>query len=119
MNDIIFTGYIPERKKWEFLKNADVFLFPTLYEGFGLPILEAQSVEVPVVAGDNSSIPEVVGDSALLVDAGDPCEIAKAAYKLISNRNLREKIIQKGKKNVARFSWEECAGEIAEILKKQ
>lgn len=58
--DIIETGYISEEDKWELLKNADVFLFPTFYEGFGIPVLEAQSVGVPVVAGNNSSIPEIV-----------------------------------------------------------
>jgi len=115
-NDIILTGFVSERKKWELLKNADVFLFPTFYEGFGLPILEAQSIGTPVVAGDNSSIPEIAG-SALLVNPYNPKEIAEAAYKLIKDKDLRNDIIEKGYENAKRFSWEKCAREIAEILK--
>ena len=113
--DIVLTGFVSEEKKWELLKNADVFLFPTFYEGFGLPILEAQSTGTPVVAGDNSSIPEIAG-SALLVNPHNPKEIAEAAYKLISDKDLRNDIIEKGYENAKRFSWEKCAGSIAELL---
>jgi len=115
--DIILTGFVSENKKWELLKNAEVFLFPSFYEGFGLPILEAQSAGMPVVAGDNSSIPEVAG-SALLVNSHNPKEIAEAAWKLISDKDLRNDIIEKGYKNIRRFSWEKCTREIAEILKR-
>jgi glycosyltransferase involved in cell wall biosynthesis len=149
---IIELGYIDEATKWQLMSNADIFLFPTFYEGFGLPILEAQSVGVPVVASDNSSIPEVVrlpllplGEgarradegnsdnlphpsplpegvednySALLVNPENPSEIAEAAYKLISNKELRNDIINKGYENVKRFSWEKCAEEIAGLLKE-
>jgi len=129
-SDIVLPGYITDEEKWELLKNADVFLFPTFYEGFGIPILEAQSVGVPVVAGDNSSIKEIVEDgprlgfgrgpssSAILVDPSNAEQIANAAYKLISDKTLRDDIIKKGYENVARFSWEKCASEIAEILTK-
>ncbi|MCD6149332.1 glycosyltransferase family 4 protein [bacterium] len=113
--EIIKTGYVSEENKRELLKNADVFLFPTFYEGFGLPILEAQSMGTPVVAGDNSSIPEVAG-FALLVNPHNPKEIAEAAYKLISDKNLRDDIIKKGYKNMKRFSWEKCANSIAKLL---
>ncbi|MFA4817635.1 MAG: glycosyltransferase family 1 protein [Parcubacteria group bacterium] len=132
--DIVLPGYVSDEEKWELLKNADVFLFPTFYEGFGIPILEAQSVGVPVVAGDNSSILEVVSPraellefqelgsrmprySAILVDPHNAEQIADATYKLISDKVLRDDIIKKGYENVKRFSWEKCAGEIAEILK--
>jgi glycosyltransferase involved in cell wall biosynthesis len=153
---IIETGFVSEEEKWELLKNADVFLFPTFYEGFGLPILEAQSAGVPVIASNNSSIPEVVnikkpplplgedarragegnleykenlphpipllkgeGDScsALLVNLQKPSEIAEAAYKLISDKTLRNDIINRGYENVKRFSWKKCAEEIAKIIK--
>ena len=127
--DIILPGYVSEEEKWQLFKNADVFLFPTFYEGFGIPILEAQSTGVPVVAGDNSSIPEIVDDrrdealprlyrSALLVNPMNAEQIADAAYKLISDKALRDDIIEKGHENVKRFSWEKCASEIAEILTK-
>jgi len=135
-NDIIKTGYISENKKWELLKKADVFLFPTFYEGFGLPILEAQSVGTPVVASNNSSIPEIVSDnsqlnlndqvynnrkkiqnSAVLVNPHKPQEIAETVWKLISDKELKNDIIKKGYKNIKRFSWNKCAFSIAELLK--
>ncbi|EKD58580.1 MAG: group 1 glycosyl transferase [uncultured bacterium] len=111
-DDIIELGYIGEEEKWELLKNADAFLFPTLYEGFGIPILEAQSVGCPVIASGNSSIPEVAGKSALLVDPDSAEEIAENIHELLSNNDFKNAIIQKGLENVKRFSWEKCAREI-------
>ncbi len=123
-DEIVETGFISEEKKWKILKNADVFLFPTFYEGFGLPVLEAQSAGVPVVASDNSSIPEITkyenskdnSKSAILVNPSDFSEIAEAAYKLISDKAIRDDIIEKGYKNVKRFNWEKCSREIASCL---
>jgi glycosyltransferase involved in cell wall biosynthesis len=124
--DIILTGFISEEEKWKLLKNADVFLFPAFYEGFGLPILEAQSMGTPVVAGDNSSMREItnfllfpkgkIQSSALLVNPHNSQEIAEAAYKLISDKDLRNDIIERGYENIKRFSWEKCAGSIAKLL---
>ncbi len=127
--DIILLGFIGEEEKWQLLKNADVFLFPSFYEGFGLPILEAQSAGVPVIAGNNSSMPEIIGMAethsvetrliASLRQLADPNnfqEIAEKTYKIISDKNLKEEIIKKGFENVKRFSWEKCADEIAGIL---
>jgi glycosyltransferase involved in cell wall biosynthesis len=114
--DIILPGYITDEEKWEYLKNADVFLFPTFYEGFGIPILEAQSAGVPVICSNNSSIPEVVGNSAILVNPHNAEQIADAAYKLISDKILRDDIIKKGYENVKRFSWEKCAKQIVKLF---
>lgn len=125
-DDIILTGFVSEKYKWELLENADVFLFLSFYEGFGLPILEAQSAGTPVVAGDNSSMPEVtssfpfpkgeVKNSALLINSHKPQEIAAAIYKLVGDKNLRNDIIEKGYENIKRFSWEKCANSIARML---
>ena len=109
--DIVLTGYVSDEEKWELMKNADVFLFPTFYEGFGLPILEAQSAGVPVVTSNISSMPEVAGESAVFVDPKNTEEIAEATYKLISNESYKNDIIEKGHENVKRFSWEKCARE--------
>jgi len=73
------------------------------YEGFGLPILEAQIVGVPVVTSNVSSIPEVVGNSALLIDPKKPSEIAEAIYKILSNEEIKKDIINRGLENIKRF----------------
>ena len=131
-NDIKLKGFVNDSEKYNLLKNADVFLFPSFYEGFGLPILEAQSLGTPVVTSNVSSIPEVtacchfsldVGSSdykcsALLVDPKSSEEIAKATYKLISDEKFRNNMINMGFENVKRFSWEKCAKEIGELIKK-
>lgn len=114
--DIIFSGYVDEDRKNELLKNAEVFLFPTFYEGFGLPILEAQSTGVSVVASNNSSILEVAGEGAILVDPRKPEQIAEAVQKIINDKNYKDNLLVKGLENVKRFSWEKCAEEISEIL---
>jgi glycosyltransferase involved in cell wall biosynthesis len=116
-NDIIMTGYVSDDNKHYLLANADVFLFPTFYEGFGLPILEAQSVGTPVVTSNISSMPEVAGDSAVLVDPKDANAIAEAVHKLISDESWKNDIIEKGLENVKRFSWEKCAREVSSLLR--
>ena len=115
--DISLPGFVSTEQKWQMLQGADIFVFPSLYEGFGLPILEAQSVGVPVVTSNVSSMPEVAGDSAILADPNNPEEMAQAIYNLISDHNLRNEIVAKGYTNVKRFSWEKCAEEIAKLLK--
>jgi glycosyltransferase involved in cell wall biosynthesis len=117
-DDIILPGYISDEEKFELLKNADLFIFATFYEGFGLPILEAQSMGTPVVTSNLSSMPEIAGESAVLVDPKDPNAIAEAVQKLISDESYKNDIIEKGRENVKRFSWEKCAREIADIIKK-
>lgn len=115
-NEIQELGFVSDEEKFELMKKAAVFVFPTLYEGFGIPVLEAQSVGLPVVASGNSSIPEVAGDSALLVDPLSPDDIAEGIYSLLSNKALNDDIIKKGLENVKRFSWDKCAKEISKII---
>ncbi len=116
--DIIELGFVSEEEKWALLKKAEVFVFPTLYEGFGIPILEAQSVGCPVVASRNSSIPEVVGSSALLVDPQSPEEIAESIFELSSNKRLKDDIINRGLENKEKFHWDKCSKEISELFLK-
>jgi glycosyltransferase involved in cell wall biosynthesis len=115
--DIVELGFISNEKKWELLKKADVFVFPTQYEGFGIPILEAQSVGCVVVASNNSSIPEVAGDGAILIDPTDSNELAGKIFEIISNEEKKKDLGEKGFENVKRFDWDICASEIAIILK--
>jgi len=109
-------GYVSERDKWRLLAGASVFLFPSFYEGFGLPILEAQTAGVPVVASNTSCIPEVVAGSALMVDPENNEQIAAAVYKIIDDKVMRDKLIRLGFENVKRFSWEKCARETLKVL---
>ena len=112
------VGYVSEEEKWNLLKNADVFMFPTLYEGFGLPVLEAQAAGVPVVTSDSSSLPEVGGKGALYADPLSPEDIAEKTRKLLSEKSLRDVIMAAGRENIRRFSWEKCSGDIAELFGK-
>ncbi len=122
--EVIFKGYVQEETKRGLFENADLFLFPSFYEGFGLPILEAQAAGVPVVTSDISSLPEVTNGShlekgsALLVNPRHFEEIAEAARKILFEENLRKALIEKGLENVKRFSWKKCAKEISEVLLK-
>lgn len=113
---IIEKGYVTEEEKWSLLQNADVSLFPTLYEGFGIPVLEAQSVGVPVVTSNISSLPEVAGDGAVFVDPVSAENMAEGVQKLLSDESLRNAIISKGRENIKRFSWEGCAKSLSVLL---
>lgn len=115
-SQIILKGFVSDEEKFGQMKNADVFLFPTFYEGFGIPILEAQSAGAPIVASIEASIPEVAGDGAILVDPKNSQDIAQAIYRIVSNENVKKDLSQKGLENVKRFSWDKCAREIAKIL---
>jgi glycosyltransferase involved in cell wall biosynthesis len=114
--DIVLPGYVSDEEKRELMKNADVFLFPTFYEGFGLPILEAQSVGTPVMTSNISSMPEVAGDGAVLVDPKDTNAIAEAAHKLVSDESHKNDIMEKGYANVKNFSWDKCSKKIENLI---
>ncbi len=116
--DIFLKGYILEKEKTDLLKNADIFVFPSFYEGFGIPVLEAMVSGTPVVCSNVSSLPEIVGDAALLVDPLDADKTAEAVYKLLKDENLRNKMIRRGFENIKRFSWEKCARETLKVLEE-
>jgi len=109
-------GYVTEKEKWEALRNADVFVFPSLYEGFGIPLLEAQSVGVPLITSCTSSLPEVGGEGAIYVDSQNTDVLAESIYTLVSDKKLRDAIIEKGTENVRRFSWQKCADAIYSLF---
>lgn len=111
---IKLIGYVPEEDKPYFLKLARVFAWPSLYEGFGLPVLEAMSVGTPVVTSNVSSLPEVAGEAAVLVNPYQVREIADGIGKLNNDENIRSYYIGKGLERSQKFSWEKCA----EIVKQ-
>ena len=107
---VILTGFIPERADLVSLYSAaDLFAFPSFYEGFGLPVLEAMTCGCPVVTADNSSLPEVAGEAAVLVDAGDVPGIAEAMRRVLDDDALRQAMVARGFEQARRFSWEACA----------
>lgn len=116
--EIILLGYVPEGELPYLYAGAQALLYPSYYEGFGLPPLEAMAVGTPVVASFTSSLPEVVGPAALLVDPAEPEEIAEAMATLLTDRELRHSLIQRGKKWVARFSWDETARRTLEVYRE-
>ncbi|MCD6450968.1 MAG: glycosyltransferase family 4 protein [Acidobacteria bacterium] len=104
-----FFGYTERGELKGLYQLAEILVFPSLYEGFGLPPLEAMAVGTPVVASNVSSIPEVVGDAALLVDPRDEEMIAKGILRLLNERGLKQDLIEKGKKRAKIFSWRKTA----------
>jgi glycosyltransferase involved in cell wall biosynthesis len=113
-----FPGYLPDDIVDEWMAGALFFVFPSLFEGFGLPVLEAQQKGIPVMTSYHSSLPEVAGDAAILVDPTDVDAIADAMLRLSQDEALRQKLIAAGYENVARFSWEKAAQETLAVLEK-
>lgn len=114
-----FIGFVPDEDMPALYSAASVFAFPTLYEGFGIPVLEAQSCGVPVLTSDRSSLPEVGGEGALYVDPYDEQSIAQGLWSLLSDRALTERLVRSGYENVKRFSWERSARRLCEIIEKE
>lgn len=108
-NSVRLLGYLPEKEKNIFLSRAFCLLYPSLYEGFGFPILDAQLRGVPVITSNISSMPEISGDGAVLVNPTDSTNIADAMSLLVQNKSLVPDLITKGYENVKRFSWTKCA----------
>ncbi|MGH2544164.1 MAG: glycosyltransferase family 4 protein, partial [Ardenticatenaceae bacterium] len=109
--DVLFPGYVAEDDLPALYQLATVFAFPSLYEGFGLPPLEAMSCGVPVVANNASSLPEILGDAALLVPPTDTTALAAALRRLLHDPELRRDLRQRGLKQATRFSWQKAARE--------
>lgn len=111
---IKFLGYIEEGDKRALLANALIFVFPTFYEGFGLPILEAQAARAPVITSNSTSNPEIAGEGAVLVDPKSTEEISSAIAKIANNPEFREKLIKLGLTNLQRFDWRATASRTIE-----
>jgi len=108
-NRVRRLGDVARRDMPALYASALAFVFPSLFEGFGLPVLEAQAVGVPVLCSTAASLPEVTGDSALLFDPLDISALSRALCDAASDRSLRQRLIDKGRENVRRFSWEDTA----------
>ncbi|MBZ5584915.1 MAG: glycosyltransferase family 4 protein [Acidobacteriia bacterium] len=113
-----FLGFVPFETLRCFYESAAAFVFPSRYEGFGLPPLEAMACGVPVVASNVSSLPEVVGDAALLVNPENVFDIARGIREALLDEKLRGELIRKGHEQAGRFNWEHTARQVLEIYKE-
>lgn len=102
-------GYVPDQEKAGLYSLAEIFVYPSFYEGFGLPVLEAMSAGIPVVTSNVSSLPEVSGDAAWLVDPNNKIELSRALNLLANNQKLRQMLSEKGKKRATFFDWRKTA----------
>lgn len=117
-NDVIFTGHMPEEIIVELYNAADLFVFPSLYEGFGLPPLEAMACGTPVITSNASSLPEVVGDAGLMVDPHDIQGLKDAMNAILSNLDLRIEMVKKGLNRSKEFTWKKCALKTMNVYKE-
>jgi glycosyltransferase involved in cell wall biosynthesis len=117
-NDIIELGYIPEEEVPVWLSNAKVFAFPTSFEGFGFPVIQAMACGTPVIASNNTCIPEISGDAALLIDPQKPEEIAEVIAKILTDKKLANQLKKKGLNQSKHFTWESSAKQTLNILNK-
>ena len=118
LDRIHFTGYIEDNMLHQYVTHADALVHPSLYEGFGLPPLEAMACGCPVIVSDAGSLPEVCGDAALYCDPYSSKNVADKILQLIKNVALREKMRQRGFLRVKGFTWEKCARETLAIIEK-
>ena len=109
--DVIFTGYLSSEALRALLSNAVLFVFPSLYEGFGLPVLEAMAVGTPVACAQRGSLPEVGGEAALYFNPTDSTELADVLSQVIADDDLRQDLRERGRLNLSRFSWEKTAAD--------
>jgi glycosyltransferase involved in cell wall biosynthesis len=115
-DDVIIAGYVRQEELPLLMHGADVFVFPSLHEGFGIPPLEAMACGTPVITSNASSLPEVVGDAAVLVNPYDINEIAEAIDRVLSDGKLREELRRKGLERAKSFSWHKTAQEILQLF---
>lgn len=115
-NDVRFLGFVPIDVLRIFYDAAKAFVFPSLYEGFGLPPLEAMAHGTPVITSNTSSLPEVVGSGAVLVNPENVFEIRKALYRTLTDQGLREKLKLKGYEQVKRYSWESSVSRMLQVF---
>lgn len=116
--DILFLGYLPSAEIATITASAIAMCYISLFEGFGIPIVEAQQAGTPVITSNVTSMPEVAGDAALLVNPNDTSDIAHAITRIYNEKSLRELLIQKGFENCKRFSWRQSAQQLWAVCEK-
>lgn len=115
-DSVVLTGYVSDQDMAALYTHAAFLAMPSLYEGFGLPLVEAMSFGIPVLTSSRSSLPEVAGDAGVLVDPEDVASIASGLSKMIDDQKFRDSLAMRAKLNAARFSWESAAQEMMDIF---
>ena len=115
---VIFTGQIREQDKAPLYSAATVFAFPSLYEGFGMPVLEAMACGTPVLTSNRSALPEVAGDAGLLIDPYDISQIAEGLRQLVEDQSLREDLSRRGLERARRFTWRQVADQTVRVYRE-
>ena len=113
--DVVWTGYVPEQEMPGLINGATAFVMPSLYEGFGMPVLEAMACGVPVICSNAASLPEVVGDAAILVNPTNVREMADAMRNVLADSTLSQSLQAKGRAQAQRFSWERAAQQLLDV----
>jgi glycosyltransferase involved in cell wall biosynthesis len=108
-NEVLFTGQVPEADLPKYYNAADIFVFPSYYEGFGLPPLEAMACGCPVITANTTSLPEVIGDAGILVEPNDVEGLANQIYAILSTETIREELVKNGVIRAELFTWENAA----------
>ena len=118
LEGVHFAGYVHDKDMPAIYSLAEVLVFPSQYEGFGLPPLEAMACGTPVVTSNTTSIPEITGNAAMLVDPESTAEIAGALEMVLSSSEIRADLIEKGLSRVETFSWRRCAEETRDLYQR-
>jgi glycosyltransferase involved in cell wall biosynthesis len=111
MDSVCCPGYVSKEDLRKLYSHAECFVFPSLYEGFGIPLLDAMACGAPIITGPGSALPEVAGDAAIYVDTHDPEQLGMEIERLVSDRALQEELRNKGFDRVKQFTWERAAQE--------
>ena len=104
-----YLGYVPEREMPGLFAGATLFVYPSLYEGFGFPVAQAMAARVPVITSNTSCLPEVTGGAARLIDPRGPAELQKALQGLLESSEERKRLSELGRIRAGIFTWEKCA----------
>ena len=111
-----FLGYCPPEDLPALYREAAALVFPSLFEGFGMPVIEAMGLDCPVICSNTTSLPEIAGDAALLIDPNDPEMLAEAIFQVMTDSSLRQRLIQRGRQQVKNFSWLSFTSEVLRSL---
>ncbi|RMH03151.1 MAG: glycosyltransferase family 1 protein [Nitrospirae bacterium] len=114
-NDVRFSGVVSEHELVRLYQQASVFVFPSLYEGFGLPVLEAMACGCPVICSNTSSLPEVAGESAYMFDPKDSGALARALEYVLTDAGMRKRLVEAGLARARQFTWEQTASELMAV----